>query len=100
MRMTRWSTCIVAVAAVALTGCNPAERAKEAKAEVDNGSAAACVQERSTIEKAVQTYTLLNPDEPVTEAAMVADGFIHTESALMDIGAGGLVIAAPGSVCA
>lgn len=98
--MNRWPKFIVALAVIALTGCNPAERAKEAKVEVDNGSAAACTQERSTIEKAVQSYTLLNPDVPVTEAAMVADGFIHIESALMDVGPSGVVVAAPGSVCA
>ncbi len=98
--MTRWSTCLVAVAAVSLTACNPAQKAKEAKSYVDNGNAAACSQERSTIEKAVEAYTLLTPDAPVTEAAMVARGFIHAESVLMDIGPGGTVVPAPGSVCA
>ena len=98
--MTRWSTCLVALAAVSLTACNPAQKAKEAKNDVDSGNAAACAQERSTVEKAVEAYALLTPDAPVTEAAMVEGGFIHIESALMDIGPGGTVVAAPGSVCA
>jgi hypothetical protein len=97
--MTRWSTCLVALA-VSLTACNPAQQAEQAKNDVDGGNAAACAQERSTIEKAVEAYTLLTPDAPVTEAAMVAGGFIHIESVLMDIGPGGTVVAAPGSVCA
>ena len=41
----------------------------------------------------------MNPDTPVTEAAMVTDGFIHEESVLMDIGPNGTVVAAPGTVC-
>ena len=98
--MTRWSTYVVALAVVSMTACNPAQQAKEAKNDVDGGNAAACAQERSTIEKAVEAYTLLTPDAPVTEAAMVAGGFIHVESVLMDIGPGGTVVPAAGSVCA
>jgi hypothetical protein len=99
--MTRPSTaCIVALVLSSLTACNPAERAKEAKDEVDSGNAAACVQERSTIEKAVQSFTLLEPDAPISEAAMVAAGYIHIESVLMDVQPDGTVVAAPGSVCA
>ena len=101
MRMTRPSSiCVAALALVTLTACNPATRAKEAKNDVDSGNAAACVQERSTIEKAVQAYTLLDPDTPVTEAAMVAAGYIRTESVLMDVRPDGTVVAAPGTVCA
>ncbi len=99
--MTRPSTaCIVALVLSSLTACNPAERAQEAKDEVDSGNAAACVQERSTIEKAVQSFTLLEPDAPISEAAMVAAGYIHIESVLMDVQPDGTVVAAPGSVCA
>jgi hypothetical protein len=94
------STCVLALAVVSLTACNPAQRAKEAKEDVDSGNAAACAQERSTIETAVEAYTLLTAGAAVTEAAMVAGGFIHVESVLMDIGPGGTVVAAPGSVCA
>jgi hypothetical protein len=92
--------CIVALALAALTACNPAERAQEAKDDVDSGNAAACVQERSTIEKAVQAYTLLEPDAPISEAAMVTAGYVHIESVLMDVQPDGTVVAAPGSVCA
>jgi hypothetical protein len=99
MRMPSRSIGLVALVAVSLTACNPARQAKEAKNDVDGGSSAACSQERSTIEKAVEAYTLLTPDAPVTEAAMVAGGFIHRESELMDIGPGGTVVAAQGSVC-
>ncbi|MEP7045685.1 MAG: hypothetical protein ABI949_03340 [Ilumatobacteraceae bacterium] len=101
MRIGRWSSsCVVMVAIGALTACNPATQARVAKNDVDSGNAAACTQERSTIEKAVQSFVLLNPDTPVTEAAMVADGFIHTESTLMDVDPGGSVFPAPGTVCA
>jgi hypothetical protein len=99
--MTRSATiCIAALALVTLTACNPATRAKEAKTEVDSGNAAACVQERATIESAVQAYTLLVPDTPVTEAAMVAAGYIRAESELMDVRPDGTVFPAPGTVCA
>ena len=101
MRMTRPSTiCLAAIALATLTACNPATQAKQAKTDVDSGNAAACAQERSTIEKAVQSYTLLEPDAPITEAAMVAGGYIHSVSVLMDVQADGTVVAAPGSVCA
>jgi hypothetical protein len=88
------------VVAVLLTACNPAEPAKQAVQDIKSGDAAACVQEKSTIEKAVQAYTLLNPDTPVSEAAMVTSGYIHEESKLMDLTADGAVIPAPGTVCA
>ena len=96
----RLAGCIAIVAVGVLTGCNPAQRAKEAKAEVDSGDAAACEVERSTIDKAVQAYMLLTPDAPVTEEAMVAGGFIHEPSKLMDVTSSGAVIPAVGSVCA
>ena len=100
MRTTRPSTlCVVALAVAALTACNPATQARQAKDDVDSGNAAACVQERSTIDKAVQSYTLLEPDAPITEAAMVAAGYLHAESVLMDVQPDGVVVAAPGSVC-
>ena len=83
-----------------VTACNPATRAKEAQEEISSGSAAACTEERSTIERAVQTYTFLNPDTPISEAAMVADGFIVAESALMDLTPEGAVVPAPGTACA
>ena len=89
----------LALAVATLTACNPATQARQAKDDVDSGNAAACVQERSTIEKAVQSYTLLEPDAPITEAAMVAAGYIHAVSVLMDVQPDGTVIAAPGSVC-
>jgi hypothetical protein len=91
--------CAVVLVACSLTACNPAQRAKEVKEEVDTGNAAACAQERTTIEKALQAYTLLDPDAPVTEAGMVAGGFIHSESVLMDVTAAGTVVVAPGTVC-
>jgi hypothetical protein len=101
MRLGRWSTpCVVMLAVGSLSACNPATQAKVAKNDVDSGNAAACSQERSTIEKAVEAYTLLNPDTPVTEAAMVDGGFIHSASVLMDVTANGIVVQAPGTVCA
>ena len=100
MRTTRWSAlCLVVIATGAMTACNPAHQARQAKDIVDSGNAAACLTERSTIEKAVESYTLLNPDAPVTEDAMVAAGFIHQASVLMDVSATGAVVPAPGSVC-
>ena len=101
MRTTRWSAlCLVLIATGAATACNPADQARQAKNNVDSGNAAACVAERSTIETAVESYTLLNPDAPVTEDAMVAAGFLHQASVLMDVSATGAVAPAPGSVCA
>ena len=101
MEVSRWPAIVLAVAMTgSLSACNPAQRAREAKENVDSGNAAACVMERSTIEKAVQAYTLLNPDTTVTEAAMVAGGYLHEASVLMDITANGTVIPAVGSVCA
>ncbi|MBK5331498.1 MAG: hypothetical protein JJD93_05970 [Ilumatobacteraceae bacterium] len=100
MRINRWSaTALVVLVVGSMTACNPAHVAKQAKNDVDSGNAAACVEERALIEKAVQAYTLLNPDAPVTEAAMVSNGFIHTQSVLMDVGPNGIVVAAPGTVC-
>src|SRR4029079_15975544 len=67
MRMGRWSTMgVVMLPVVALTACNPAHVAKQAKTDVDNGNAAACTLERANIQKAVENFTLLNPDTPVT----------------------------------
>ena len=100
MRTTRWSAlCLVVIATSAVTACNPAHQARQAKNDVDSGNAAACTLERSTIEKAVEAYTLLNPDTPVSEAAMVAAGFIHAPSVLMDLTITGTVVPAAGSVC-
>jgi hypothetical protein len=100
MRVIRWSSlCVAVLATGSLTACNPAAPAKQAVADIKGGNAAACVEEKSTIEKAVQAYMLLNPDKPVSEAAMVTSGFIHEESKLMDLTADGTVVAAPGTVC-
>jgi hypothetical protein len=100
MKLTRWSAmCVVIIAAGSLSACNPAQVAQKAKNDVDSGNAAACVQERSTIEKAVQAYMLLNPDVPVTEAAMVAAGILHQQSVLMDVAIDGKVSPAAGTVC-
>jgi hypothetical protein len=101
MRVASWSTlCIVVLAASSMTACNPAERARVATEEIQSGNAAACVEERSTIEKAVEAFTLLNPGTPVTEAALVTGGIVREESKLMDIAADGTVIASAGTVCA
>ena len=100
MKATRCPVLFLAIAAIgSMTACSPAHRAEVAIEEIDSGNAAACVEERSTIEKAVEAYTLLNPTTPPTEATMVADGFIRRESKLMDISAAGAVVAAPGTVC-
>ena len=100
MRMNRWSaTALVVLVVGSMTACNPAHVARQAKNDVDSGNAAACVEERALIERAVQAYTLLNPDTPVTEAALVNNGFIHSQSVLMDVGPDGTVVLAPGTVC-
>jgi hypothetical protein len=91
--------CVVMLPVVALTACNPAHVARQAKNDVDSGNAAACTEERANIEKAVQNYTLLNPDAPITETAMVAAGILHAPSTLMDLSADGTVVPAPGTVC-
>jgi hypothetical protein len=91
--------CIVVLAAGSMTACNPAQRAEQVKQVVDNGNSAACVEERSTIEKAVEVFTLLNPGTAVTEAALVTGGIVREESKLMDITADGRVVASAGTVC-
>ena len=91
--------CLFIAVIGSMTACSPAHRAEVAVEEIDSGNAAACVEERSTIEKAVEAYTLLNPTTPPTEATMVADGFIRRESKLMDVTTSGAVVAAPGTVC-
>jgi hypothetical protein len=91
--------CMVILAAGSLAACNPGQRAQQAKNEIDNGNAAACVSERMIIQKAVEAYVLLNPDKPITEAALVTAGIVHSESKLMDVMADGSVVPAPGSVC-
>jgi hypothetical protein len=97
----RWSTLGLAVlVAGSLTACNPAQRAKVAVEEIHSGNAAACASEVTTMERAVEAYTLLKPDSPLTEAALVTDGFIREESKLMDITATGAIVPSPGSVCA
>jgi hypothetical protein len=100
MTMNRWSTTALVVLVIgSTTACNPAHVARQAKNDVDSGNAAACVQERATIQQAIQAFTLMNPDEPVTETALVTDGFLHQQSVLMDVGQTGTVFAAPGTVC-
>ena len=100
MKMNRWSaTALVVLVIGSTTACNPAHVAKQAKNDVDSGNSAACVLERAQIQQAIEAFTVMNPDQTVTEALMVTDGFIHEESALMDIGPNGTVVAAPGSVC-
>lgn len=89
---------VVAVGSIT-TSCNPAQRAKQAKQVVDSGSSSACAVELQTIQAAVDAYMLMNPDVPVTEAAMVSGGFIHEQSVLMDVTAVGVVVPALGSVC-
>ncbi len=99
--MSSWPTIGLMILAVgSVTSCNPAQRAKDAQVEIASGNAAACTQERATIEQAVQTYAFLNPDTPISEAAMVADGFIVAESVLMDLADDGTVVPAPGTACA
>jgi hypothetical protein len=100
MKMHRWSTTALVVLVIgSTTACNPAHVAKQAKQDVDSGNAAACVLERGQLQQAVQAFTLMNPDQAVTEVLLVNDGFIHEQSVLMDIGPNGTVINAPGTVC-
>jgi len=90
---------MVLLAAGTLTACNPGHRAQQAVNEIKSGDAAACVSERTIFQKAVEAYTLLNPDQPISEAALVTAGMVHSESKLMDVMADGTVVPAPGSVC-
>ena len=82
-----------------MTACNPGHRAQQAVNEIKSGDAAACVSERMIFQKAVEAYTLLNPDKPISEAALVAAGIVHAESKLIDVMADGSVVPAAGSVC-
>ncbi|MGZ4741337.1 MAG: hypothetical protein ACXV5U_06015 [Ilumatobacteraceae bacterium] len=91
--------CMVILATGPLAACNPGQRAQQAVNEIKSGDAAACVSERMIFQKAVEAYVLLNPDKPITEAALVSAGIVHSESKLMDVMADGSVVPAPGSVC-
>lgn len=99
VQLHRWSSIAVVALGLSLVACNPAHVARQAKNDVDSGNAAACAMERSNIQKAVETYTLLNPDTPITETAMVEGGYLHQVSVLMDITSNGTVVPAAGSVC-
>lgn len=98
-KISRAAMCVAVLAIGSMTACSPARQAKQAVDDIDSGNAAACAEERSTIEKAVEAYSLLNPDVTVTEAGMVAAGYIHEPSVLMDVTATGAVVPAPNSPC-
>jgi hypothetical protein len=93
----RLGTALLAGLLVIGAGC--AKREAQEAAQIDNGQGAACTEERSLLEKAVQAYMLLNPDASVTEAALVSNGYLHAQSTLMDVTATGIVVPAPGSPC-
>lgn len=77
----------VAVAALGLVGC-----------EKGVNSSQRCVEERIMFEKAIENFAILENRDPTTEAEMVPM-YLRTESALMDLGAGATVVAAPTSGC-
>ena len=77
----------VGVAALGLVGC-----------EKGVNSSQRCVEERDMFEKAIENFAILENRDPVTEAEMVPT-YMRAESALMDLGPGHTVVAAPGSGC-
>lgn len=77
----------VVVAAVTVVGC-----------EKGMSSSQRCVEERDMVEKAIENFAILENRDPATEAEMVPT-YLRAESALMDLGAGATVVAAPGSGC-
>ena len=82
-----WLLAAVAVVGCTLTGC-----------EKGANSSQRCVEERDMFEKAIENVAVLENRDPVSEAEMVPT-YMRAESALMDLGAGITVVAAPGSGC-
>jgi hypothetical protein len=100
MKTTRWTVLCLASFLLAATSCDTTpHREQQAINEIHTGKAVGCAEEQATIERAVETYILLNPDQPVTEAALVTAGIIHEQSTTMDVMANGAVVPAPGSPC-
>lgn len=100
MRTTRCSVTCLAALLVLATACDTTPgREKQAINEIHTGDATACAEEKATMERAVETYMLLNPDKPINEAAIVAAGILHQTSTLMDVMSNGAVVPAAGTVC-
>ena len=83
-----------------LSALQPGTRARKAKDDVDSGNAAACTQERSTIQKAVRGLHAAQPRHAGDRSRQWSPpGSCTSESVLMDVTADGTVCSAPGTVC-
>ncbi len=58
-----------------------------------------CDSDRRTLEVAAEAYHAQRGEWPAEEIDLVTSGMLRTESAGYDLGAGGLVVAAPGGSC-
>jgi len=65
---------------------------------ISHANTVTCSAEREMLGKAVEIYFTLQGENPANEAALVP-GYLHTESALMDLDANAAVVPAPGSGC-
>jgi hypothetical protein len=89
--------CLAASCTAGLSACGTVE-AKQGTQGIVKASALACDQSRSELQRAVDAYTMLEQKPPENERALVP-GYLLAPSQLMDIDAGGKVVAAPGSGC-
>ena len=65
---------------------------------IKDAATSSCAAERHLVEQAVEAYYILEGANPTLESQLVPN-YLRTESASMDIGADGSVVAAPGSGC-
>jgi hypothetical protein len=58
-----------------------------------------CTTERTTLQTAIDAYTMLEGAPPTDEADLVTAGYLREASSMFDIDAAGTIVAAPGSAC-
>ncbi len=60
----------------------------------------ACDAERTTLQTAIEAFTLLEGAPPAAESDLVTEGYVKQLSALFDLDASGTLVPASGSTCA
>jgi hypothetical protein len=68
------------------------------KGEQGHNNASACLTARQDLERAVESFTMLEGSPPASETALVPD-YLVVASPIMDLDAQGNVVPAPGSGC-
>ena len=114
MRLHLRSTIVLVIAACALGGCSAAAdvtataskavggaagQAIGAADSIPAASAEACAVERRTLEVAAEAYVLMEGTAPQSEAQLMTDQYLISESPFFDVTADGTIVPAPGSGC-